>query len=74
MLENLIDLRRLGLVAASFVVSLLLLLALFLVLDRATPRISFLRIEGDPQAVGVYVFGYLVFFGLILHAALNSPL
>jgi uncharacterized membrane protein YjfL (UPF0719 family) len=73
-LENLIDLRRLGLVAASFVVSLLLLLALFLVLDRATPRISFLRIEDDPQAVGVYVFGYLVFFGLILHAALNSPL
>jgi uncharacterized membrane protein YjfL (UPF0719 family) len=73
-LENLFDLRRLGLVAASFVVSLLLLLAMFFVLDRATPKISFLRIEDDSQAVGIYVFGYLVFFGLILHAALNSPL
>lgn len=73
-LETLIDLRRLGLIAASFVASLLLLLALFLVLDKATPKISFLRIEADPQAIGVYVFGYLVFFGLILHAALNSPL
>jgi hypothetical protein len=73
-LENLFDLRRLGLVAASFIVSLLLLLGTFFLLDKTTPRISFLRIEDDPQAVGVYVFGYLVFFGLILHAALNSPL
>ena len=73
-LEYLIDFRRLGLIAASFLVSLLLLLAIFLVLDRATPKISFTSIEKDPQAIGIYVFGYLVFFGLILHAALNSPL
>ena len=73
-LEYLIDFRRLGLIAASFLVSLLLLLAIFLVLDRATPKIPFISIEKDPQAVGIYVFGYLVFFGLILHAALNSPL
>jgi len=31
-------------------------------------------VEKDPNAVGVFVFGYLVFFGLILHAALTSPL
>ena len=73
-LEYLIDLRRLGLIAASFIVSLLLLLAMFLALDRATPKIPFTSIENDPRAVGIYVFGYLVFFGLILHAALNSPL
>ena len=73
-LEYLIDLRRLGLIAASFLVSLLLTLAMFLVLDRVTPKISFVSIENDPQAIGIYVFGYLVFFGLILHAALNSPL
>ena len=73
-LEYLIDLRRLGLIAASFLVSLLLTLAMFLVLDRVTPKISFVSIESDPQAIGIYVFGYLVFFGLILHAALNSPL
>ena len=73
-LEYLIDMRRMGLIAASFVVSLLLLLGVFLILDKATPKISFTSIEGDPQAIGIYIFGYLVFFGLILHAALNSPL
>lgn len=73
-LDYLIDVRRLGLMAASFLVSLLLLLILFLGLDKLTPKISFIRIEGNPEAIGLYVFGYLVFFGLILHAALNSPL
>ncbi len=73
-LETLFDFRRLGLIAASFLVSLLLTLAMFLVLDRVTPKIPFRSIENDPQAIGIYVFGYLVFFGLILHAALNSPL
>ncbi|MDP6495981.1 MAG: hypothetical protein QGI09_11325, partial [Dehalococcoidia bacterium] len=73
-LDYLIDFRRMGLIAASFLVSLLLLLAIFSILDRASPKIPFTNIEGDPQAIGIYVFGYLVFFGLILHAALNSPL
>ncbi len=73
-LETIFDLKRLGLIAASFLVSLFLLLALFLVLDRVTPKIAFKNVEDDPQAVGIYVFGYLVFFGLILNAALNSPL
>ena len=73
-LEYLIDVRRLGLIAASFLVSLLLAIGMFLVLDKVTPKISFISIENDPQAIGIYVFGYLVFFGLILHAALNSPL
>ena len=74
LLEYLMDFRRLGLIAASFLVSLLLLLLMFLVLDKATPRIPFTSIENDSTAVGIYVFGYLVFFGLVLHAALNSPL
>ena len=73
-LEYLIDFRRLGLIAASFLLSLLLLLAIFFILDRVTPKIPFTNIESDPNAIGIYVFGYLVFFGLILHAALNSPL
>ena len=73
-LDYLIDFRRMGLISASFLVSLVLLLAIFFVLDRATPKIPFTSIERDPQAIGIYVFGYLVFFGLILHAALNSPL
>jgi uncharacterized membrane protein YjfL (UPF0719 family) len=73
-LDYLIDFRRLGLVAASFLVSLLILLSVFLVLDKLTPKISFIAIEGRPEAIGLYVFGYLVFFGLVLHAALTSPL
>ncbi len=64
----LFDFRLLGLIAASFFVSLLI------VLDRMTPRIPFKDVEKDPNAVGVFVFGYLVFFGLVLHAALTSPL
>ena len=73
-LDYLIDLRRMGLIAASFVASLILLLGIFLILDKATPKISFTSIEKVPEAIGIYVFSYLVFFGLILHAALNSPL
>ncbi len=72
--EYLVDFRRLGLIAASFLVSLLLLLFMFLGLDKVTPKIPFINIEKDSTAVGIYVFSYLIFFGLILNAALNSPL
>jgi len=47
---------------------------MFIVVDRMTPYIPFKNVEKDPNAVGVFVFGYLVFFGLIVHAALTSPL
>jgi len=70
----LFDFRLFGLIAASFVVSLLIAWVMFIVLDKMTPRISFKDVEKDPNAVGVFVFGYLVFFGLILNAALTSPL
>jgi uncharacterized membrane protein YjfL (UPF0719 family) len=68
------DFRRLGLLAASFVVSLLIGMALFYLFDKLTPKISFDSINESPVAVGVYIFGYLIFFGLILHAALSMPL
>ena len=68
------DFRRLGLLAASFLVSLLIGLALFYLLDKLTPKIPFSSIKQNPVAVGVYVFGYLIFFGLVLHAALTTPL
>ncbi len=70
----LIDFRLLSLIAASFIVSLFIVLVMFIVVDKMTPRISFKSVEKDPNAVGIFVFGYLVFFGLILHAALTSPL
>ncbi|MDI6814917.1 MAG: hypothetical protein QMC90_02385 [Dehalococcoidales bacterium] len=68
------DFRRLGLLAVSFVVSLLIGIALFHIVDKLTPKIPFASINQSPVAVGIYVFGYLVFFGLILHAALTTPL
>ncbi|MCD6567534.1 MAG: DUF350 domain-containing protein [Dehalococcoidia bacterium] len=73
-LESLFDIRRLGLIAVSFLVSLLLGIALFYIVNKLTPRIPFESIKKSPLAVGIYVFGYLVFFGLIMHAALTTPL
>ncbi len=67
-------LKKLGLVAVSFFISLLIGIALFKIIDLLTPKIPFLKIRESSVAVGIYVFGYLVFFGLILHAALTTPL
>jgi len=74
LLASLIDPRRLGLVAVTFLVTLLLGVSLLHVVDKLTPRIPFLSVEQNPVAVGIYVFGYLVFFGLIIHGALIMPL
>jgi len=68
------DFRAWGLLGVSFVISLLIGVALFYIIDKLTPRIPFISINKSPEAVGIYVFGYLVFFGLILHAALTTPL
>jgi len=67
------DFRTWGLLAISFVVSLLVGVALFYIVDKLTPKIPFGSISESPVAVGIHVFGYLVFFGLILHAALTTP-
>ena len=74
LLASLIDPRRLGLVAITFLVALFLGVALLHVVDKLTPRIPFLSVEQNPVAVGIYVFGHLVFFGLIIHSALTMPL
>jgi len=71
---HIFDFRTWGLVAISFVISLLLGIALFRIIDKLTPKIPFMNINKNPVAVGIYVFGYLLFFGLILHAALTMPL
>ena len=68
------DFRAWGLLALSFLVSLLVGIALFHLVNNLTPRIPFFSINENPVAVGIYVFGYLIFFGLILHAALTVPL
>ncbi|TFH36697.1 MAG: DUF350 domain-containing protein [Dehalococcoidia bacterium] len=74
LLRSLIEPVRLGLIAVSFFVSLLTGILLLHMVDRLTPGIRFSCVDEDPIAVGVYVFGYLVFFGLILHGALAMPL
>ena len=68
------DFRAWGLLALSFLVSLLVGIVLFHLVNKLTPKIPFLSINESPVAVGIYVFGYLIFFGLILHAALTTPL
>jgi len=68
------DFRTWGLLAVSFVVSLLVGVALFYIVDKLTPKIPFANIKDSPVGAGIHVFGYLVFFGLILHAALTGPL
>jgi uncharacterized membrane protein YjfL (UPF0719 family) len=68
------DFRTWGLLALSFVISLLLGVALFYIVDKLTPKIPFGSITDSPVAAGLHIFGYLVFFGLILHAALSGPL
>jgi len=68
------DFRTWGLLAISFVVSLLVGVALFYIIDKLTPKIPFANIKESPVGAGVHVFGYLVFFGLILNAALTGPL
>jgi len=72
--QSLVEPRRLGLIAVSFFVSLLLGIALLYIIDKLTPKIPFGSVERNSIAVGIYVFGYLVFFGLIIQAALIMPL
>lgn len=73
-LRSVIDPGRLGLVTVSFFVSLLLGVLLLVIMDKLTPKIPFNNVEHSSMATGIYVFGYLVFFGLIIHAALVMPL
>ncbi len=71
---SIVDPVRFGLIAVSFFVSLLLGVLLLHLVDKLTPGIRFCCVDENPVAVGIYVFGYLVFFGLILHGALTMPL
>jgi uncharacterized membrane protein YjfL (UPF0719 family) len=72
--HSLIDTDRVGLVIAAFFSSLLLGMGLFYLMDKLAPKIPFSEVNNSPVGVGVYVAGYLVFLGLILHAALTVPL
>ena len=74
LLRSVLDPVRLSLIAVSFFVSLVLGTVLLYLVDKLTPGIRFSCVDENPLAVGMYVFGYLVYFGLILHGALTMPL
>ena len=72
--EYIFDFRTWGVLAISFIISLYIGISLFHIVNKLTPKIPFASINESPLAAGIYVFGYLVFFGLIIHAALTGPL
>lgn len=74
LLASLIDFTRLELLTINFFVSLLVAVALFNIFDRLTPKIQFFVIKDHSVAVGIYVFAYLIFLGVVLHAALTMSL
>jgi len=74
LIESLVDVRRLGLLAIAFAVSLLLSVGMFHLLDRLTPKIPFSSLRHSTLGTGFYVFGYFVFLGLITTAALTTPI
>ena len=65
---------RLVLIAAGFFLSLLVGIVILNILIWLSRRISFKTLGQEPVGAGIYVFSYLVFFGLIMHAALTTPL
>lgn len=67
-------LRRLGLIAIAFAMSLLLAVGMFNLLDRLTPRIPFGSLRESSLGTGLYVFGYFLFLGLITNAAFAAAL
>ena len=73
-INSLVDVRRLGLLAIAFVVSLLVGVGMFRLLDKLTPHIPFQSLHKSPIGTGLYVFGYFVFLGLITTAALTTPI
>ena len=74
LVQSLMSLRRLALISICFFVSLLIGIALFNILNKLTPKIPFFSIKDNSLAVGIYVLGYLIFLGIILHAALTMSL
>ncbi len=74
LVESLINFRRLGLITTSFLVSLLIGIALFNILNKLTPKVPFLNMKDNSIAVGIYVLSYLLFLGIILHSALTMSL
>ena len=69
------NIQRLLVVALSFFVSLLFGWLLYFVFAKLTPfGVDLDDVNKSPVAVGVFLFGYEVFLGLIIYGALMIPL
>ena len=69
------NVQRLLVVAISFVVSLLFGWLFYAIFAKLTPfGIDLDDVNKSPIAVGIYLFGYEVFLGLIIYGALMMPL
>lgn len=74
LIPSLIDIKRVGLIIFTFFVSLFLGVGLFNLIDKLTPKIHFSNVNKSPIGIGIYVAGYLIFLGLVIHAALTIPI
>jgi hypothetical protein len=75
LLGSFFNVQRLLIVLLSFGVSLLLGWLFYLVFAKLTPfGIDLDDVNKSPEAVGVFLFCYEVFLGLVLYASLMIPL
>jgi uncharacterized membrane protein YjfL (UPF0719 family) len=69
------NIQRLVVVALSFFVSLLFGWLFYIIFAKLTPfGIDLDDVNKSPIAVGIFLFGYEVFLGLIVYASLMTPL
>jgi hypothetical protein len=75
MLSSFFNLQRLLVVILSFFVSLFFGWLFYLIFSKLSPfGIDLDDINQNPTAVGIYLFGYEIFLGLIVYGSLMIPL
>ena len=75
MLTSFFNVQRLLVVILSFCVSLFIGWLFYLVFAKLTPfEIDLDDVNRSPEAIGVFLFCYEVFLGLVLYASLMIPL
>ncbi len=75
MLSSFFNLQRLLVVILSFFVSLFFGWLFYLIFSKLSPfGIDLDDINQNPTAIGIYLFGYEIFLGLIVYGSLMIPL
>jgi uncharacterized membrane protein YjfL (UPF0719 family) len=73
-LSGFINLQRLFLVILSTLISLLFGWLFYYIFAKVSPfQIDLDDINQSPEAIGIFLFTYEVFLGLIIHATLTMP-